>query len=136
MKIDVTKVVLDSDFKPILEGQPPVPSRPGEPERPDTRHPTTLRDIIRRALTGQHPEEKKLSEDEKFKRFMLAMRVHEALILVDLTPAESKEILKVANLFYGPLLYGQIAYAFDNPAKSEDQSTSTDAPAEAAPTLQ
>jgi hypothetical protein len=94
MRLNLETIILDADFNPALEDGKPV----------------NVRTILRRALLNTHPDEsKKITEEEKHKRFMLACKVHEAQIGEDFAAHEIKDLLAATHLFYGILIYGQVS---------------------------
>jgi hypothetical protein len=92
MRLNLETVILDADFNPIKDGEKLV----------------NVRTILRRALLSDQAD-KKPSEEEKHKRFMLACKVHEAQIGEDFAAHEIKEMLAAAHALYGTLVYGQVS---------------------------
>ena len=102
MRINFDTVIHDADFNSAKEDGKVM----------------TVRDVVRRALVNTHPDEsKKLSEEDKCKRFLLACKVHEAQVGDDFEAYETKEMLTATNLWYGTLIYGQV-----NRALSKDEA--------------
>ena len=94
MRLNLETIIHDADFNPALEEGEPV----------------TVRTILRRALVNTHPDEtKKISEEDKHKRFVLACKVHEAQVGEDFAAHEIKDMLAATHLFYGILIYGQVS---------------------------
>lgn len=131
MRIDLDKHVFNQDMKPLRDGDAPAAGVE------DKRAFTTIRDVVRRALLSEAAEPvdegkqpKRLSDDEKFNRFSLAMKVQGAKIGEEFTEAERTKIVTVASWAWPTLIYGQILTAF---VQESAVAKPAEVPASAAP---
>jgi hypothetical protein len=96
---DFTKPLLDLEGKPILAANIPL----------------TLGEAVATALLANYADEQNLSGEEKVKRFLLAVKVHNATEL-GLTSDEITLIKKLVAKAFAPLVVGRIWAILDPPS--------------------
>jgi len=89
VKVDFTTLVLNENNDPIMQGKD---------------DPVTLAAVTRQALLNPGPGEEKVSGEEKFKRFQLAMKCEG---VVDLQVDEVAAIKKRIGVMCPPLIVGR-----------------------------
>jgi hypothetical protein len=99
LALDLSQSLVDLDNKPILNGQEPI----------------TLGAVISTALLTPFPDEQNLSGEEKTKRFLLALKVHQGRD-AGLTADETALIKKLVAKLYGPLIVGRVWAIIDPPS--------------------
>lgn len=114
-RIDVTQAILDLDGKQQVTqtlAACPMCGRPAEEEE------LTLREVCRRSLVAMIQQEK-VTGDEKFERYHLALKIMDN----DLVVLDAKDIVKIkaciANV-YNPLVMGR-AWELLDPEPEEDK---------------
>lgn len=98
MKIDMTQQLITYDGKPVKDDEGAV----------------TLRRVCGMALTGQAPQDNKLSGDDKMKRFLLAKRAYEH-DYVSLSAEELVTIKKAIADSFTPAVMGPAWLLLDPP---------------------
>ena len=92
MLIDFKKVILD------LKGDPV--------KLPDKAE-LTLLSVCQESLMASFPDEQALPGAEKVKRFVLALKIGDSTLPVEITIEEAAEIKKLVAKAYGPLVVGR-----------------------------
>lgn len=93
MLIDFQKVILDLKGDPI--------KLPDETE-------LKLLTVCQESLMASFPDEQQLPAAEKVKRFVIAIKIGESSIPVDITIEEAAEIKKLVGKAYGSLVVGRV----------------------------
>ncbi len=102
MLIDFQKPILDLKGKPI----------PNNPKNPSDGS-LLLKDVCQNSLTATYNDEPQLQGREKVKRSLLALKIEEATLPLDLSTEDSGMIKSLVDKMYGSWIYFRVDEIFE-----------------------
>lgn len=98
-----------------IDFQKPLLDLKGEKMKRQDEKPFLLVDACQEALLATFPDEGQLAGTEKVQRFVLALKIADGLLPVEVSIEEAAEMKKLVAKAYGPLVVGRVWEIFDKP---------------------